>query len=600
MTQILPRNSGVDTGAGLLSGPSVLYRCLLLFSMVCLLITFSASSLGQSITSGDVSGIVTDPTGAIVPGATVRLTNVNTNTAQSATSNSDGDYRFAFVLPGTYKVNVTASGFQPQERPGVIVLAGQPTAVNVQLAVAGASQTVDVVESASALQTENADVSSGVNTEMIENLPNPGMDLTYYAQTTPGVVMNTQSGYGNFSALGMPGISNLFSINGMNYNDPFLSLNNSGASNLTLGANDIAEANIINNAYSAQYGQYAGTQVTYISRSGTNEFHGDAIYNWNGRTMNANQFFSNAAGLPRPFNNFNQGAAGFHGPIFKNRTFFDVDYEVLRNLLPTNAVLNLIPSPQFQAATLANLAANGNSAEIPFYQQIFKVYNGAPGANPTPFPGGGCNGQTFTGLAAGDPCAYQFRSTPTSLNHEYLWSARVDHVFSDKDRGYIRVLRDNGFQPTYTSPFGPTFNASSNQPQMNGQVSETHTFGPNAVNQFSASVLNYAAIFNPSNPSGALAQLPTFLELEGGAFQSIGAWGAPGNQVYPNGRRVFQYQVSDDFSKIFGRHTFRLGFAWLHQTVSDLDFESLGGLLHGTIQRRRPQLLPHPRVPNFA
>ena len=82
-------------------------------------------------------------------------------------------------------------------------------------------------------------------------------------------------------------------------------------------------------------------------------------------------------------------------------------------------------------------------------------------------------------------------------NKEYQWSGRVDHNFSDKDRGYIRVLRDNGFQPTYTSPFGPTFNDQSNQPQMSGQVSEMHTFGPNTVNQFNGSALFYAAIFAP-------------------------------------------------------------------------------------------------------
>ena len=129
--------------------------------------------------------------------------------------------------------------------------------------------------------------------------------------------MNTQAGNGNFVADGMPGTSNLFTINGKNYNDPFFGVNNSGASNLMLGANDIAEANVINNAYSGQYGQYAGSQITYITKSGTNEFHGDAIYMWNGRALNANQFFSNQVGLPTPFNNFNQWATGVQGPIME-------------------------------------------------------------------------------------------------------------------------------------------------------------------------------------------------------------------------------------------------------------------------------------------
>ncbi|MGD1090319.1 MAG: carboxypeptidase regulatory-like domain-containing protein, partial [Verrucomicrobiota bacterium] len=536
-----------------------------------LLTALTVQSHAQSITSGDVTGTVTDPTNAAIPGAAVTLTNVSTNGTQRTTTGGAGDYRFAFISPGTYKVDVSAGGFQTQEHPGVLVVAGQPTTVNIQLSVAGAAQTIDVVEAASALQTENADVATNFNTQMIENLPNPGGDLTYYAQT-----------YGNFSSSGMPGISNLFTIDGMNFNDPFLSLNNSGASNLMLGSNDVSEASVISNAYSGQYGQYAGAQVTYITKSGTNQFHGDAVYNWNGRAMNSNQYFLNQSGQPTPFNNFNQWATGFNGPIIKNRTFFDVDYEGVRSLQPASAVLNLIPSPQFQTATLQNLTANGNADEIPFYQQVFKIYNSASGA--TPVSGGGC-GSFSSPLLGSAPCEYQFRTAPTSLLREYQWAARVDHIFSDKDRGYVRVFRDNGFQPTYTSAFGPTFNVSSTQPQMAGQVSETHTFGPNAVNQLSGSVLFYSALFTPSDPSGALAALPTYLNFTDGEYGGVGAWAESNNPtaVFPNGRRVFQYQLLDDFSIIKGKHTFRLGFSWLHQTVSDFDFSSLAGLLHGTV-----------------
>jgi hypothetical protein len=554
---------------------------------VWLLAAAGIPSFAQSITAGDVTGTVTDPSGASVPKATVTLTNTSTNASQKITTNAEGSFRFAFVPPGNYKVLVSAAGFQDQERPGVIVTAGQPSNVAMQLAVAGAAQIMNVVEGASVLQTQNADKTTTFNSEMITDLPNPGGDLTYIAQTAPGVTMNTQSGYGNFSAVGMPGTSNLFTINGQNYNDPYLSLNNSGASNLLLGANDISEANVINNAYSAQYGQYAGTQVAYITKSGTNEFHGDAIYNWNGRPMNANQFFSNEVGSPTPFNNFNQWAVGAQGPIWKNHTFFDVDYEGLRNLLPTASNLTQVPSSQFEAATLANLTAVGNANEIPFYQQVFKIYNSAPGvgsAVPVTADGaGGCG--SFTGLPTGVPCALQFRTTPPNLNHEYQWAARVDHNFSDKDHGYIRVLRDNGFQPTYTSPLGPTFNAESIQPQMSAQLSESHIFGPNTVNQFGASILFYAATFAPSDPTGALAALPTFLEFSGSPFSAVGADAECCNFFFPQGRRVLQYQVSDDFSKIFGKHTFRAGFSWLHDSVTDLAFqENVHGYITTSLQ----------------
>jgi hypothetical protein len=557
----------------------------LCFSIISLFLIsiFSIGLSAQTITSGDVTGTITDPTGGSISGASVTLTNVNTNVAQSMTTDASGTYRFPFIPSGTYKLVVSANGFRTTQQNGIQVTAGQPTAANVQLPIATQSQTVNVVEAPPVLQTENADVSTSYNRESIENLPNPGGDITYIAQTAPGVVMNTQAGYGNFVAEGMPATSNLFTINGTNDNDPFFGINNSGASNLLLGSNDIAEASVITNAYSGQYGQYAGSQISYITKSGNNAFHGDAVYMWNGRALNANQFFSNEVGLLTPFNNFNQWQTGVSGPIVRNKTFFDVDYEGLRNLLPTAANLNLVPSPQFQAATLANLTAVGHADEIPFYQQAFAIYNNAQGVgSAVPVPGGGCQG--FTGLAAGVPCADQFRTTPPNTNREYLWSGRVDQVLGSSDRGYIRVERDNGFQPTYTSPFGSTFNAQSNQPQMEGQVSETHIFGANTVNEFKGSGLFYAALFVPSNPTGSLDALPTDLTFAGGSFSSVGAFGAPGpNFFVPNGRRVWQYQVLDDISHVRGNHTFRAGFSWLHWTITDLDFASIGGPIHGFI-----------------
>lgn len=252
-------------------------------------------------------------------------------------------------------------------------------------------------------------------------------------------------------------------------------------------------------------------------------------------------------------------------------------------MLPTASTLTLIPSPQFQAATLANLTADGNAAEIPFYQQVFAIYNKAPGAAGATAvaSNGGC--QDFTGLPAGVPCALQFRTTPPNTNREYQWSGRVDHVFDDKDRGYIRVLRDNGFQPSYTSPLGSTFNDQSNQPQMTGQVAETHVFGPNTVNEFKGSALFYAAVFVPSDPSAALSALPTYMIFAGTPFSNVGAWGEPGPFYFPQGRRVFQYQILDDFSHIMGKHSFRVGFSWLHDNVSDLDFQALAGPINGAI-----------------
>ena len=151
------------------------------------------------------------------------------------------------------------------------------------------------------MQADNADLSTNFNQNMITNQPNGGNDITYIAQTSPGAVMNVGGGYGNFSVYGLPATSNLFTVNGENDMDPYLNLNNSGATNLTLGRNDLQEATVISNAYSGQYGQQAGAQVNYVTKSGTNQYHGNAMYYWNGSSMNANDWFNNLHGALEAF-----------------------------------------------------------------------------------------------------------------------------------------------------------------------------------------------------------------------------------------------------------------------------------------------------------
>ena len=158
-----------------------------------------------------------------------------------------------------------------------------------------------------------------------------------------------------------------------------------------------------------------------MTKSGSNSFHGNALYWWNGRALSANIFFKNQNGAPRPFDNANQWAASFGGPIKKDETFFFVDTEGLRFVLPTSTNAR-IPSPQFQAATLANLA-NASPASVPFYTSLFNLYQNAPGAGrATPLNNLGCDGFTdaTSGLGITQPCALAFTSTVGQLSTEYL------------------------------------------------------------------------------------------------------------------------------------------------------------------------------------
>ncbi len=185
--------------------------------------------------------------------------------------------------PGSYTVTVTAPGFSKAETKANVNI-GQAAVADVKMAVGASSQTVEVTRLGAAGATLTTPTCPPISvTNLITNLPNGGNDITYVAQTAPGVTMTVGGGYGNFTANGMPATSNLFTVNGENDMDPYLNLNNSGATNLTLGRNDLQEATVITNAYSGQYGQQAGAQVTYVTKSGTNQYHGNAEYWWTGR-----------------------------------------------------------------------------------------------------------------------------------------------------------------------------------------------------------------------------------------------------------------------------------------------------------------------------
>lgn len=534
----------------------------------------ACTAAAQSLTSGDLAGQITDPSGAVIPNATIELKNNQTGTTQTVTSDAQGFYRFALLSPGDYTLSISASNFEGNKQT-VAVSVGQTSTRNVQLAVASSTQTIEVSGQGGGVQSENADLATAFSSELIAQSPNPGNDLSYVLQTAPGAVMNTQAGFGNTSTYGLPATSNLFTVNGMNENDPFLNLNNSGATNLLLGKNDIQEAAVVNNGYSGQYGGLAGANVNYVSKAGTNQWHGNAEYWWNGSTMNANNFFNNQSGAPRPFSNVNQWAASLGGPIRKDSTFFFINTEGLRVVLPTTATVN-VPSPQFQAATLANLAG-ASPASIPFYNQMFGLWSNAAGANRAQdvlqpgtddsgniISGNGCG--SFTGLGSTSiPCALQFHSTAGNQTNEWLLTTRIDQNIGSKDRLFGHFRTDHGTQATFTDPINPVFNAVSNQPQYEGQLQETHTFGANAVNQVIISGSWYSAIFSPPDLAAATAIMPFRVAFSGNAFASLGR----DLDIWPQGRNVTQYGLVDDYSLTRGRHTFKVGVNYRRNDVTD-------------------------------
>jgi carboxypeptidase family protein len=560
-----------------------------------LLVTLISSlSIAQTTTSGGLTGVVTDPSGAVVDDAVVEIKNNSKGMTQSMKTDHGGVYRFFFLAPESYALTVSHGGFRTASRE-VNVLLGPPVSVNVTLQLAKATSSVLVIAEAPLVNAENGDVSTTMNAEQTSEVPNPGNDLTYIAQTAPGAIMNTDTigvGYlGNFSILGMPGTSNLFTLNGMNNNDIGVNTNNSGVTGMLLGQNEVQEATIVSNGYSGQFGGAAGASVNYLTKSGSNSFHTNAQYYWNGSVLNANDWLDNAQGNPRPFDVAHQWAGSLGGPIKKDKMFFFFDSEGIRVILPYSSRV-VLPSAEFESVTMTNIDSifGPMSASHAFYRQIFNLYNNTPGASaatPGTFTPGdlGCNGwqdpNNPNGLGTNDVCAVHFLKNVDGPSNDSIVSGRVDWNMTASDRVFLLVQYGFGRRAVYIDGLSPVFNAYANQSTWQGQLSETHTLGPTAANQFLLAGTYIYAGNGVANSAQTLAAFPTSLNWwnEGNTFSSVG--GSDWAYALPSNGRTTSYQISDDLVKMRGKHKFGFGVNFLRTDAAGYgyNYDGTGQLL---------------------
>jgi hypothetical protein len=551
-------------------------------------------AFAQSVTAGDISGAVTDSSGAIIPNASITVTNPATGATKTVTSGAAGEYRVSLLSPGSYKVTATAAGFSTISTI-VTVAAGSVTTDNLKLSVGQNSTTVEVSATPEIVNTTNGDLTTVFTAEQVQALPNPGNDLTFVAQTAPGSVMNTGTaagGYGNFSSFGVSGLSNMFTLDGGYENDPFLNLNNTGASNLTLGNNEVDTVTVVSPAFSSQFGGLGGAQVNEITASGTNRFHGNLSYYWDGRATNANDWFNKQNevfnGEPNQpvFVNANQWGASIGGPIFRDKLFFFVNTEGIRAVTPATGQV-WVPSQALQncalgldgpnctklnAAADANCNNNPNStcvgnlgdgipftaapvSQQPLLKTIFNTYNSSP-FRPT------------TGVIAdaNDVSADTYFANNAAKLSEWLLTARLDYKIGAKDNFYIHYKQDHGTQPTYTDLISPLFTTASIQPAWEGQMNETHTFSPNIVNQLVLTGNYYSAPFLNSNNFTPVA--PSTIIFESGDLANTNYGGE--NYDFPQGRRVAGYQIIDDISYTKGRHSMHFGYNFRRDNITDI------------------------------
>src|ERR1700680_4940584 len=320
------------------------WRWALLFvAASALSIGFSVRASAQSETTGALGGQIVDRSGGSIGGATVTIIHLDTGFRRTVRSDIEGRFSFPHVQPGLYRAEAEAPAFERVQQSVTIPL-GRTETVTLTLPIAGFTESVSVSAEPPVLNTRNPNTTTTFNVAAIERLPNAGGDLTFPAQLAAGALMNTagsgndfvggQNGYGNFQVNGLPGTSNGFIVDGLETNDPTTNLNSGLSTNLVLGLNSIEEVTVNTTSYRVDQGRYAASQINYVTRSGTNTFHGNAYGLWNGSALNAANFFTNLVGGQKPDTQVVHYGGSLGGPIRQNTLFFFADVEQVRIRMP--------------------------------------------------------------------------------------------------------------------------------------------------------------------------------------------------------------------------------------------------------------------------
>ncbi len=531
---------------------------------------------------GTIVGTVTDPSGAVVPSATVKLTDEATSQVREASSNAGGYYVFPSLPPATYTVSVQATGFSPALRKSVELQADQSATVNMTLAVQQANQTVTIEAAPPQVDTTTSTLSEVVDTRRIVDLPLNGRNAASLALITAGTVLGPASGVDQGNTKTFP-VAVTLSANGSRQNQTSYRLDGANNNDIYTNVNQpfpfpdaLQEFSVQTSNYSARYGGNAGGVVNIITKSGTNEVHGDAFEFVRNAVFNARNFFAPARDQLKR----NQYGFTFGGPVVipklyngKNKTFFFMGYQGtrIRNVgntsseyVPTSADLAGDFSAYLSASNPANAIGKATIINDPLTGQPFpgniiptSRFDPAALAFTKYLPVGAGNGLIF----------YQL---PSAQNFDEM-TARMDHNISENDHLSGRYFFDRfynaGFLDLHNYPAQSSFAVIDSHNLM---LSETHLFTPSILNDFRASYAREASQRGPAAGSIDVTDLGVKMfeppgdhiieSLSVSSFFSVG-------QSDPAAFTRDQYWLGDDISWVRGKHSMVFGLdanrAWV-------------------------------------
>ncbi len=468
--------------------------------IIVLAVLMACKLIGQA-DSGTVVGTVTDPAGSVIPSATVTITNAATGLARTATTNASGQYRADAFPTGPLTITVEQPGFQKLVRSGITLTAADILTLNLQLSVGNVQETVEVRAEAPLLQSETAAVSTLITNQQMLETPINGRDFAQLivlsagaSPSTPGSILTGLTGFYSRS-------NNLISING-NTSENNLYLVD-GLYNIGLWLqsvvmvptiDSIQEQRLMANAYSAEYGGAAGAVTLVQTKSGSNKFHGDLYEFFRNGDMDANSFFNNASGLAKPIQKRNEYGGTFGGPIFKDKTFFFVDYQGINWSSPSTVTNSLPTAAQQQMVKTGNFSGFGQT----IYDPLTSDANG----NRLPFPGNIIPANRLNPMAlnilsllpplTSSGATNNFVYNPVTVQSVRQGDGRIDQNFGAADRLFFKYsIDDSDATGSCTLPPNP---ATAAQFNVNPACVTGGTFSDTMTNW--SATANYTKIFS--------------------------------------------------------------------------------------------------------
>ena len=402
--------------------------------VILLFVSLSGVLRAQS-TNASIAGRVTDPSKAVMVGAKVAAINVGTNFRSESTTNGSGGYYLTNLPPGGYRLEIEKTGFKKLIKPDVILHVQDALAIDFELEVGPISETITVEAGAPLVNTESGTVSTVIDRTFVENLPLNGRSFQTLIMLTPGVVLTATAFYdqGQFSVNGQRADANYFTVDGVSANfgvngfsaltqtagGALPALSSAGGTNSLVSVDAMQEFRIQTSSFAPEFGRTPGGQISIVTRSGTNQFHGTAFEYFRNDALDANDWFSNFNHLPKPAERQNDFGGVFGGPVIKNKTFFFFSYEGQR-----------LRQPSTQETVVPDAASRQQApATMQPYLTAFPIQNGA---------------ELGAGLA-------QFNgsfSNPASLD---AYSVRIDQVISPK----LTLFGRYNYSPSNTDQRGP-------------------------------------------------------------------------------------------------------------------------------------------------